>query len=137
MSKYSEKITRQRQEQQSRGFFKVADLHPGQELTLEIMHLAEDQPTFEGELKDVLYFEDLPKQLVVNLTNANTLIEAFGDDPAYWPGHKVTLYLASYGRSNKQGIRIKPADPPSTPASNGGGQLPPPRSHDFDDDIPY
>ena len=72
------------------------------------------------------------------MTNSEWLLANLGDDPEYWPGHKVTLYLAPlWEGAKRQGIRIRSADTPSTPANNGGGQLPSPRSRDFDDDIPY
>ena len=47
--------------------------------------------------KDVLCFEDTGRQLVLNVSNAETLIALFGDEPNNWAGRRVTLYLGSYG----------------------------------------
>lgn len=86
MSEFSERIQRQKEQAKQSGFYKVADLEGGKTVTHEISYLVQNQMVFEEE-KDVLYFEGSNRQLVVNLTNADVLMEAFGDDPDFWPGH--------------------------------------------------
>ena len=108
MSEYTQKIAKEKAEAANRGFFRVADFEGGKEKTLVIDCLLQNQMVFEGQ-KDVLYFTNSGKQLVVNLTNADVLINSFGDDPALWSGHRVTFYLHEY-RPGKFGVRLKSAD---------------------------
>ena len=113
MSSFSEKVAAQK-----RGaIFKVPDLKEGEELTHTVAFLVEDEVVF-GEKRDVLYFENTDKRLVLNLTNSETLIALLGDDPTTWPGQPVALFLAPYGREGKLGIRIK------TPATQGDAPKP-------------
>jgi hypothetical protein len=108
MSAYSEKITRQKKAV----LYRVSDLQNGngepREVTHEIAFLAQDVEKFDREV-DILHFADTPKQLQVNVTNGELLIEMFGDEPANWPGNLVTLYLAPYDKKDpsKLGIRVK------------------------------
>jgi hypothetical protein len=109
MSAYSEKIAKQKT-----GTFKVADFEPNKEITLTISDLLEDVPMFDKEV-DLLCFQETGRQLQMNITNAEFLIDKFGDDPEKWNGKRVTLGLAPYGRENKLGIRVK------LPGTSGDG----------------
>jgi hypothetical protein len=133
MSAFSDKIRNRKT-----GFFRVNDIDG--ELTLTIKHLDEDLEVF-GERKDILNFEEVGQQLALNQTTAEWLIGNLGDDPAMWPGKRVTLYLAEYEYKGevKQGIRIKrpgastsERKPPfgNAPAGNGS-------KTGFDDAIPF
>ena len=138
MSEYTQKIAREKAEAANRGFFRVADFEGGNEMTLVIDCLLQNQMVFEEE-KDVLYFTNSGKQLVVNLTNADVLINSFGDDPALWSGHSVTLYLHEY-RPGKFGGRLKSAE--GAPAGNGATEpatspRPIASRDDLADDIPF
>jgi hypothetical protein len=42
--------------------------------------------------KPVLYFEETPKQFVLNKTNATVLAMMFGEDTSTWLGGKITLF---------------------------------------------
>jgi len=75
MSAHSEKIARAKQQ----GLYKVADLL-GKEVTHTISHLLEDAAMFNREI-DVLCFVDTARQLQVNITNGDWLINNFGEDP--------------------------------------------------------
>jgi hypothetical protein len=115
MSEFSKRIREQR-----KGFFKVADLEGGKELTLTISHLDEEMEIF-NEKKDLLNFVETGQQLQLNQTVAEWLIDNLGDDPEKWPGKRVTLYLAEYeyNKEKKLGIRLK-LPPPGT----GDGPVP-------------
>jgi hypothetical protein len=108
MSTYREKINRQKEG----GLYKVSDLQNGngetREVTHEIAFLVEDVEKFDRTM-DILHFTDTRKQLQVNVTNADLLMDMFGDDPAKWPSNLVTLYLAAYDKKDpsKLGIRVK------------------------------
>jgi hypothetical protein len=114
MSKFSERIRDQKQ-----GFYKVADLEGGKELTHTISHLDEAVQLW-GKTVDVLNFLDSARQLQLNLTTAEFLIDSFGDEPKAWEGRAVTLYLADYEYKGekKLGIRLKRADAAAAEASS-------------------
>ena len=132
MSKYSDKVDRQKQA----GLYRVSDLQNGggqsREVTHEIAYLDEDVEMFDRKI-DVLHFTDTFKELQVNVTNAEQLIEMFGDEPARWPGNSVTLYLAEYGKEGKLGIRLKrPGTATSRPTPVNV-----PAPVNMDDEIPF
>ena len=115
MSAFSDRVRSQR-----KGFYKVSDLEGGKELTLTISHLDEEMEVFK-ETKDILNFVEDGRQLQINQTVAEWLIDNLGDDPEKWPGKKVVLHLApyTYEGETKQGIRLK-LPPPGT----GDGAVP-------------
>jgi hypothetical protein len=57
--------------------------------------------------------------LQLNQTNAEFLLDAFGDDPQAWAGEPVTLHLAEYDfkGEKKLGIRLKRSDTAAAKAS--------------------
>jgi hypothetical protein len=136
MSEFSERIRSQK-----KGFYKVADLEGGIEVTHVISHLDENMEMF-GKTVDVLNFVDTGRQFQLNQTNAEFLLDNFGDDPEAWNGKRVTLYLASYeyNRETKMGIRLKL---PGSPAFGDGQtrvlppQPAPDRKRDLDDEVPF
>jgi hypothetical protein len=120
MSSYREKINSQKT-----GLYRVSDFQNGnssetREVTHEIAFLAQDVEMFDRKV-DVLHFTDTQKQLQINLTNGELLMDMFGDEPANWPNKLVTLYLAPYGKEGKLGIRVKKPGantPAITPAAD-------------------
>jgi hypothetical protein len=146
MSAFSERVR-----SKESGFFKVADLEGGKELTLTIDRLDEEMEIF-NEMKDVLNFRETGKQFQLNQTTSEWLLDNLGDDPETYAGKKVTLYLGEYEfkKEKKLGIRLKlpgaPAPKPPAPRSettasgNGGGYdaaAKPSRGKDLDDEIPF
>jgi hypothetical protein len=133
MSAFSERI----RSQKHRGLYKVSDLERG-EKTHVISHLDEQMEMF-GKTVDVLNFIDTGRQLQLNQTNAEFLLDEFGDDPMAWEGKRVTLFLAEYEYRNekKLGIRLKlPNGPVDTALPAPPKQAAPPPS-DMDDEIPF
>jgi hypothetical protein len=139
MSAFSEKIRGKES-----GFFKVADLENG-ERTLTIDRLDEDVVMF-NEPKDILNFVETGKQLTLNQTNAEFLLDNFGDEPATYEGKQVTLYLASYKYKDETGVGIRlklPGAPAAKPATAAAPKpAPAPRGgngskSDPDDAIPF
>jgi hypothetical protein len=147
MSEFSKRIR-----SSTRGFYKVADLEGGKELTLTISRLDEAIEVF-GEVKDVLNFIETGRQLQLNQTTAEWLLDNLGDDTAKWNGKKVVLHLADYKfeGETKKGIRLKLPD--TKPAAREGTIIPPARGdstanarssdrkgnggRDLDDEIPF
>jgi hypothetical protein len=134
MSAFSERIRDQKQ-----GFYKVADLEGGKELTHTISHLDEAVKMF-GKIMDILNFSDTARQLQLNLTTAEFLLDTFGDDPKTWAGKAVTLSLGEYEYKGekKSGIRLKRADATAAEASAAKARV---RRADrkavMDDEVPF
>jgi hypothetical protein len=114
MSAFSDRI----RDQKNQGLYKVADLDGGKELTHTISHLDEAVKMF-GKTVDILNFSDTGRQLQLNLTTAEFLLDTFGDEPKAWEGKAVTLYLAEYeyNKGKGLGIRLKRADTAAAEAS--------------------
>jgi hypothetical protein len=114
MSAFSERIR-----DQQKGFYKVADLKGGKELTHTISHLDEAVKMFDKTM-DILNFSDTARQLQLNQTNAEFLLDTFGDEPKAWEGKTVTLYLYEYNIKGEKtpGIRLKQADATAADASS-------------------
>ena len=62
----------------------------------------------KDSMKIVLTFEGEDKQLALNVTNAQTLADRFGDDTSAWIGQTVTLASVPTKFQNKsvKGLRI-------------------------------
>jgi|TARA_R100000306_G_C4364073_1_gene136734 hypothetical protein len=63
----------------------------------------------DGKRKPVLTFTNAEKPLVLNVTNKNTIVDAFGNDYANWAGKVVTLYpeRTQFKGETTLGVRIK------------------------------
>jgi hypothetical protein len=131
MSSYSEKISKQKT-----GVYKIANFENGVERTHTIDRLEEDVSMFEREV-DVLHFADTGQTLVVNVTNAEQLMDLFGEEPEGWKGKRITLFLAPYGTEGKSGIRIRPAEATITRADTPVRSRPRNSGSDMDDEIPF
>jgi hypothetical protein len=136
MSAYSERI----RDQKNKGMYKVADFEGGKERMHTISHLLEAVEMF-GKTVDILNFSDTDRQLQLNQTNAEFLLDAFGDDPQTWGGKPVTLYLAEYDfkGEKKLGIRLKQADTAAAEASatRARARLTGGKAAAMDDEIPF
>ena len=150
MSAFSERIQAQREQQKETGIFKIADFPSGKELLLTVRHLDEQVAMFGKEV-DLLNFVETGRQLQLNWTTSQWLIDNLGDDPEDWPGKQVALYLGEYeyNREKKFGIRLK-LPGTAKPAAKEGTIIPPQgdgaakkparsasRKDDFDDSIPF
>jgi hypothetical protein len=131
------------------GLYKVADLEGGKEITHTISHLDEEMEMFNKTV-DILNFSDTGKQLSLNQTNAEFLLDKFGDDPEKWAGQSVTLHLAEYAYGEKKGQTIRLKLPGTKPAAKEGTIIPPQgdgaaktsarsasRKADMDDEVPF
>ena len=69
------------------------------------------QPGKDTKTQLVAYFDRLPKVLVLNMTNGETLFEMTGtDDPNEWKDVPLQLYVdpdVKYGGKKTGGIRIR------------------------------
>jgi hypothetical protein len=93
MSAFSERIR-----SQTKGFYKVADFEGGKEITHTISHLDEEMEMFNKTV-DILNFSDTGRQLSVNQTNAEWLLNNLGNNPEQLAGKK--------GDALSRGVRVR------------------------------
>ncbi len=103
----------------------------GQEYTVSIRNVTME--TFDdGENKAILHFNELPKGLTLNKTNAKSITALYGPETDHWTGQKVTLFViwTEYQGKQTQGIRVRaPAYQPPQQAAPGGVQQQLSQSH--------
>jgi len=66
--------------------------------------------------KFVLSFSNLDKELVLNTTNKNALVDALGRNPADWIGAEVGIYSepTTFGGRPTRGLRLRVLNKPVT-----------------------
>lgn len=98
-----------------------------------------------NEQRWVLYFEENPKGMVLNITTIRVLEQAYGGDTDDWKSQKVTVYVdpnVSFQGRVVGGLRLRPQkkgapkiapkmEHPATPKAKN------PAEADFNDDIPW
>lgn len=74
-------------------FLKATDLQKPIKLTIAELDIGEftDQKTQQAQKRVILAFAGAKKRLVLNKTQANALIAAYGDELGGWPGRQVIL----------------------------------------------
>lgn len=91
-------------------FLRKEDIDDELLVTVKVVEL-EEMPGDGDERRWVIYFKELPKGLVLNVTVIRTLESAFGADSDDWIGRKVTIYV-DHGVSFKGkvvgGLRLRP-----------------------------
>jgi hypothetical protein len=93
--------------------------------------------------KPVVFFQNKKKGVVLNVTNANAIAAAYGDDMDMWPGHAVILFtmMVSFQGRMQPGIRIRlPAAnelPATARAAAPARRDPDPMPDDMSDAIPF
>lgn len=68
-----------------------------------------EKEDFDNGSKLVLFFGEMDKGLVLNLTNKNKMVEGLGKETNDWIGEKIELYtaLVSYKKEEVKAIRLK------------------------------
>lgn len=115
-------------------YLRAADLD-GRTPNVTISHVKNEN--IGDDLKLVVYFEGKDKGLVLNKTNATTIVELTGqDDTDNWKGFRVKLFVA---KVEYQGKRV-PAIRIEEPAAAGAAARPKPTEPveaPDDSDIPF
>ena len=110
----------------------VYDLDPGQEITLTIKHVEEcdvpDPKSGKARPMPVVRFEQTPKGLVLNRTNAKRITDLAGTNKlGQWGGIRVTLHHEEdrlFGGGRGPTLRVKPGPRQARPrAAEGGGEV--------------
>src|SRR5262245_4900214 len=95
-------------------YFSVADLKGGQPRLrigkLEVVELHEKNGGTKRKL--AVYFDGQEKALLLNMTNATALANAFGKQYRNWVGHYVELFSAPTPLG--EGVRVRPLRKPAT-----------------------
>lgn len=84
----------------------------GKDVTKVIKSVSMEDLRVEGgkkERRPVLTFEDTPKKLVLNKTNAKTIAKLHGNDTATWIKRAITMFPTTcmFGRERVDCIRIR------------------------------
>jgi hypothetical protein len=92
-------------------YVKASDLQ-GKDVRVIIGQVAMEQT--QADAKPVLYFQGREKALVLNLTNANTIADMYGDDTDNWIGKPITLFATRIDMKGERvdAIRIRFVQPP-------------------------
>lgn len=90
---------------------------------------AKGQGADQKTTKPVMYFAEVPKGIVLNKTNGDTITALYGP-VEHWMGQRITLFATrerSFGKERAV-VRVRPKAPaPSTPSSSGLKARPAPR----------
>lgn len=124
-----------------------ADL-AGRTHQIRIEAVAVEEVGDEREEKLVVIFVGAKKSLVLNKTNASTLVSAFGDDTDAWVGRQVELFTVPVNFNGKtfDGVRVRAAaevttalqfDPPAKPQGVPASQTRAAMQNATSDDIPF
>ena len=107
-------------------YLRAADLQ-GQKVHAKISHV--EKRNIGDEDKYVVFFKGKDKGLVLNKTNANTIIHVYGDETHDWEGGDLVLFetMVEYQGQRKPGIRCMV--PPRKPQS--------PLDGESNDEIPF
>jgi hypothetical protein len=91
-------------------YLKAADLHDKHVQAVMSHVLLEEVENKDGaELLPVLYFERVPKGMILNKTNATTIADAYGDETDIWKGMPIILFpaMVAFGANTVEAIRMK------------------------------
>jgi hypothetical protein len=95
-------------------WLKAVDLGPDGE-TVTIRKVTMELVGEERENKPVITFDEIDKELVLNVTNANAIADVTGqDDSDNWPGQVIKLVRVKvqWGAKTVDAIRIEAPDEP-------------------------
>jgi hypothetical protein len=124
-------------------WLKASDIEDDTTVTISNV-VKEDMPDDESE-KSVVYFRELEKGLILNITNWNVIEALTGEeDSDNWEGHQITLFTTEVDFKGKQveaiRIRTKPKkggktngkkhEPADNGSTHGKGQYAPPEQQE-------
>jgi len=118
-------------------FLKASDLQ-GREVNAVIDSVTMEEVGQDAETKPCLFFKGKAKGMVMNKTNSNNLVSAFGSETDEWEGKSVTLYttFVDFQGKSVEAIRVRAARG-AAPAKGNKGKPAPAAEPLLDDDIPF
>ena len=98
------------------------DLGSEEEVTIDQVEEALLGEEGQQKKKPVLVFKELEKKLILNKTNRDTLVTAFGNDMNRWPTHRVVLFsqMVPFKGKPVQSMRLRPPSLKGRSGSRGG-----------------
>lgn len=114
-------------------FLRKEDFPDDQILTIRGCKLEQVGREDDPEERWVLYFKELPKGMVLNITTIRVLEQSYGGDTDQWVGNKVKVYNdpnVTFGGKITGGLRLR------TPTIKKV-ESPPKVADEFSDDIPF
>ena len=107
-------------------FIKAADLN-GRKVLLRMSHVEMEDVAGTGpdSTKPVLYFKGKKKELVLNVTNANTIEDVYGGDTDMWEDRQLELYPTETEFQGKVVPCLRVRIPTPLPPEAGFGPSPP------------
>ena len=112
-------------------WIKAADL---QDRNVMVVMANVEKEEIGKEMKLVLYFKGKERGLVLNKTNSNTIVDAYGDDTEDWFGKEIVLFpiMTDFQGKSVEAVRVRAPmpkdrpqqrreDPISTGANGGAG----------------
>ena len=122
-------------------YLKAADL-AGQDRTVSIRACIQEElgQGSEMEVKPVLYFNGGQKGLVLNKTNAQAIVEDYGDDTEAWAGQEIVLFIQKVTFQGKlmPAIRVRTQATPQPVVQRAPAPpAPVPDAAPLDDEIPW
>ena len=93
----------------------------------------------DKESKPVLYFDGAQKGLVLNKTNANTIVKSYGDDTAGWPSKPVQVFptTTEFKGETVDAIRVRVVSEAPQPEPEPQPDAAPMADAEFSDSIPF
>ncbi len=120
---------------QSKGTYLNASHVAAGALTVTIERVQQERVGRQQDDKLVIYFQELPRGLVLNKVNFESIYDAYGPETSGWLGKRVTLYAAKTEYDGKEvdavRIRIDPND--YVPHS----QWPKPEPAPMEEEVPF
>lgn len=97
-------------------YLKASDIPPGREAFVKINTVQMEAMETSGDEKPVAYFINREKGLVLNVTNSNTIADAYSPDTETWHGQPVVLFstTTSFGGKQVPCLRVKIPPKPAT-----------------------
>lgn len=91
-------------------YLKAADLHD-RHVSATMSHVMLEEVTNKdgSEMCPILYFQGIPKGMVLNITNSKTLDAIYGDETEAWKGMPIVLFpaMVAFGAETVPAIRMK------------------------------
>jgi hypothetical protein len=90
-------------------WLKASDIPEDGDLVLTISSVGREEigQGDDTDLKPVVYFEETEKGLVLNKTNAETIVTLHGSETNAWEGRKVALFATEVDFRGKQTLAIR------------------------------
>jgi hypothetical protein len=116
-------------------YLKAADIKPNEIVTIKYV---KDEPVGrEQEVKPVVFVAEYDRGIILNKTNAQAIVDGYGDDEVKWKGKKLALFTENVRSpsTGKMGPAIRMAPSSLTTSASSDPQRP--LNEELNDKIPF